>query len=451
MNTAIIRSDWVGRVVDGRFTLLQWLGGSECSGVFLTELEESGRQRAAIKLLPADTRDAEAQIADWALASTLSHPHLMRLFHSGRDQIGATSLLYVVMEYAEEDLAQVLSGRPLTPSETKDTLGPVLDALSYLHSTGFVHGHLKPSNILVVNDQLKLSSDSLHVAGELWGHPATLTVSDAPEMATAPMAPAADLWSLGVTLVEALTQQPPAWDRSSKTQPLVPAFVPQPFAGIARDCLRIDPQLRCTLSEVKTRREPAPAAPAPAVPAPAVTTARLASAKPDPKPNPKPNPKPKPKLPVRGLIAVGVVLLAVVVVLLFRSHHSNPGQSTGMQQSVPTGAVADAETQVYKGVVVKGAVAQQVMPEVLPAASASIRGTFEVSVRVTVGPDGNVTNAAWDSHGPSKYFANQALQAAQHWKFTAARADGKAVSSVWVLRFQFSQGAASVSPLETAP
>ena len=28
-------------------------------------------------------------------------------------------------------------------------LGPLIDALSYLHGEGFVHGHLKPNNILV--------------------------------------------------------------------------------------------------------------------------------------------------------------------------------------------------------------------------------------------------------------------------------------------------------------
>ena len=80
MNTAAIRSDWVGRVIDGRFTLLQWLGGSEWGGVFLTELQGYGSQKAAIKLIPTDAGDAEAQIAGWAATTTLSHPHLMRLY-----------------------------------------------------------------------------------------------------------------------------------------------------------------------------------------------------------------------------------------------------------------------------------------------------------------------------------------------------------------------------------
>ncbi len=46
-----IQSDWVGRVIDGRFTLLQWLGGSGRSSVFLTELPGPQARKAAIKLI----------------------------------------------------------------------------------------------------------------------------------------------------------------------------------------------------------------------------------------------------------------------------------------------------------------------------------------------------------------------------------------------------------------
>jgi hypothetical protein len=170
MTTAAIRSDWVGRIIDGRFTLLQWLGGSEWSGVYLTELQGPRSQKAAIKLIPADAGDAEAYIAGWAVTTTLSHPHLMRLFHTGRCQIDTTGLLYVVTEYAEEVLSEIIPERPLTPREANEMLAPVLDALFYLHEKGFVHGHLKLSNIMVVDNQVKLSGDSLEVTGELGKH-----------------------------------------------------------------------------------------------------------------------------------------------------------------------------------------------------------------------------------------------------------------------------------------
>src|SRR5450631_421011 len=110
MTTAAIRhdSDWVGQVVDGRFSLLRWLGNSGQGDVFLTELPGHLPQKAAIKLIPANGAYSESQMAGWTATQRLSHPHLMRLFHVGSCQINGTPLLYAVMEYAEEDLSQIL-------------------------------------------------------------------------------------------------------------------------------------------------------------------------------------------------------------------------------------------------------------------------------------------------------------------------------------------------------
>src|SRR6266849_5626935 len=138
---------WEGRVVIGGFQLRQYLGASDHSAVFLTERSEREPQKVAIKLISADPSNAELQLTRWRLAAKLSHPHLIRLFQIGRCRLGNMPLLYVVMEYAEENLSQVLARRPLTPAEARDMLGPVLDALAYLHGQGFVHGDIKPANV----------------------------------------------------------------------------------------------------------------------------------------------------------------------------------------------------------------------------------------------------------------------------------------------------------------
>ena len=65
------------------------------------------------------------------------------------------------MEYAEENLGQILPQRALTPEEIRDLLEPALDTLAFIHSKSLAHGRLKPSNIMAAGDQLKLSSDSL--------------------------------------------------------------------------------------------------------------------------------------------------------------------------------------------------------------------------------------------------------------------------------------------------
>src|ERR1700686_1871286 len=111
---------WEGRVVDGKFSLRQWLGGSDHSAVFLTELPGLPSSKAAIKLISADGAEADSQLSRWRAAAQLSHPNLMRIYEAGRFRLNGPPLLYVVMEYAEEDLSQILPHRPLVPGEAND-------------------------------------------------------------------------------------------------------------------------------------------------------------------------------------------------------------------------------------------------------------------------------------------------------------------------------------------
>jgi len=81
----------------------------------------------------------------------------------------------------------------------------------------------------------------------------------------------------------------------------------------------------------------------------------------------------------------------------------------------------------------------------------AVEGHFKVSICVEVDPEGNVSQASIDSPGPSRYFANQALRAAQNWKFNPAKVDGRAVPSTWLLEFQFGQSQSAVNASEEAP
>jgi TonB family protein len=457
MNKSGIQSDWVGWVIDGQFTLVEWLSGSESGEVFLTELRGLPWQRAAIKLMPANAVGAEAQMAVWEATRTLSHSHLMPLIHTGRCYLDNVSLIYAVMEYSEEVLSQILPERALAPAEAGEMLGPVVDALSYLHSNGMVHGHLKPSSIMVVDNQVKVSSIGLRRAGERLKSSAPLSAYDAPETSTAPICPAADVWSLGVTLIEALTQTTPAWGKSTQRDLNVPRSVPEPFAGIAEECLRFNPVRRCTLSDIRARldggspvSEPVRTE-VPATPVVAATVEKWPGQR-------------------RGVaLAVGVIILvAIAVTLVLRMHHVEPGFESGKKISMTAPAPA-ASQQAGAPVVTpapasqvpaapssqsgqhNGEVAERVLPDVLPSARESIRGQVNVTVRVAVDSGGNVSNATLDSAGPSRYFARQALDAAQHWKFKPAQVSGHGVASAWTLQFQFTQSGTDITPVEVSP
>ena len=455
MSTSPISRDWAGRDIDGRFPLLEWLGGSDWSDVFLTELQGRQSPKAVLKLFSANAKDAETQIDCWAFTESLSHPHLMPLLHAGHCEIDDASLLYAVTDDAEEILSDILVERPLTPAETEEMLTPVLDALAYLHKNGLVHGRLKPANIMVVGDLLKISSDRLHLSGERGNPTPDLSAFDAPELASGTITPAADVWSLGITLIQALTQRAPQWVGTSRMDPIVPASIPQPFADIARGCLRADPARRYTLGDVK---------------------ARLEGTWTDPGPAAKPGGTPLAKLGVAALVVGLLAVAGVIAALQLQSRPTPPPaavqtdaeQLTSSEAAPPAKLTAKpspgqrvssrsealppptAEARTFNTAAGNGAIATRVLPDVLPAAMESIKGKVDISVRVMVDPGGDVTDARLDSPGSSQYFARVTLEAARKWKFRPSQAAGQAVPTVWILQFEFTQSGIEVTPSEAS-
>jgi len=457
MSRASIAADWVGRVIDGRFALLEWLGGSGSRGLFRTELPQPITKKATIKLIAAEGSEADAYLAGWAKAANLSHPHLLRVFRSGRFQIGSTELVYVVTECDDEVLAQIIPVRGLTPEETRQMLDPVIEALGYLHEKGFVHGHVKPSNILVVDDVLKLSGDSVAAGGGVRVISQAPSIYDAPEAARGATAPSADVWALGVTLVEALTQRLPEWERGTHQEPVVPVTVPRPFGEIARECLRRDPERRPTLREIKARLEPSRPIEFPGrkvekavVEAPAAIPVIAEDLVEGPQTYEAAPAKRRVVPLVVGLLVV-VVALAVWMVRRPATQGaaiSGTGQSAGQSEA---GSAVRAAVVTKPGLSAKGAVTQRVLPEVASYAQKTIHGTIAVAVGVSVDANGDVTNAELKSTGKSRYFARVAMEAARGWKFKAAFKDGQPVSSVWMLRFKFRPSGTETSSVEETP
>ncbi|HEY8714923.1 MAG TPA: TonB family protein [Candidatus Acidoferrum sp.] len=260
---------WEGQVVDS-FPLREYLGGSDHSAVYLTQLNNSGEQKAAIKFVPAD-EGADEQLARWRAAGQLTHPNLLQLIRVGRCRLSEKGFLYVVMEHADENLGQILPERALEPGEARQMLEAVLAALTYLHAQGQAHTRLKPGNILASGDQLKLSSDAMCEIGGTLPAGRVYTVHEAPELAggTA-VSTAADVWSLGVTLVEALTQRTPVSANQTRAELQLMETLPAPFAEIARRGVVPDPARRASLMEIGELLHPSTAT---AV-SPSVVTAR---------------------------------------------------------------------------------------------------------------------------------------------------------------------------------
>jgi TonB family protein len=460
---------WEGRLVDGKYPLRQWLGGSDHSAVFVTERPDQPSQKAAIKLTDAALIDLDRELAWLREATKLSHPHLLSTFDAGSCRLDGTTVMYALMEYAEEDLSQILPQRPLSPEEVSQMLPPLLDALSYLHGKGLVHTRIRPSNVLASADQLKLSTDHVMAAGQPRSARRPVGVYDAPETATGIVTKAGDLWSLGVTIVVALTQnESPALGGQGRAGL---GNIPEPFRSIARDCLLINPSERCAVDEIRKRLQiPVPvhateprrvATPEPQRPAP-VEPRPLVPAEP---PRPEPSEGDATRLP-----AFVIPLVLVIVVLaawgLFHSRGKQstpPPQQTTQQPQVkaipkPTPATPQARSATApplakpatKTLPGGGGVLHRVMPDVSQSAKRTIHGTIKVAVWVDVNPAGKVMAAKLQSAGPSRYFAERALRAAEKWEFSPPQVDGQPTTSAWVVQFHFRRNSTEATPQRVA-
>ena len=238
---------WQGRVLDINFPLQEYLGGREDSAVFVTEHCDPAPRKAAIKLVPIDPGHGDRELSRAEAAARLRHPDLIHMFQVGLWRRDDLCLLYLTMEYAPENLAPVLSERPLTGSEMREVLLSTLNALAYIHAAGFVHGHLKPSNIMALDDQVKVCCDGLFWAGESIPRRKP-SIYDPPEIVTGTITPAVDVWSLAMIMVEGLTQQVPAWEGNERKL-VLPERLSDPFLEIARNCLRDAPQRRWTTEQ----------------------------------------------------------------------------------------------------------------------------------------------------------------------------------------------------------
>jgi len=458
---------WRGRTVDDRFPLESYLGGSDHSAVYLTLLHGGAgdSRKAAIKLIPAESAQAERQLLRWNAARNLNHPNLIRVFEAGRCEMEGRAVLYVVEEYAEENLSQILPERALTAEETRGMLPPVLGALRYLHEQGLAHGHIQPSNIMAIGEQVKLSSDALAENGS----PGATTRAydqreydqreyDPPEAATGEASAAGDVWQLGMTLVEVLTQHLPAWDRGKPSAPDLPVSVGEPFREIAGHCLQVEPQDRWTVPQILSRVQPGRPVPVP-------STTHVEEIGP---------PAIPPTTSAKWLyFLLLAVVLAIVVFLIARPKPSSPApevQSTQGQQggtsgnSSPASTSADIASQpkpsaatpgeakaVDEGVPANphgGDVVRRVIPEVSMRARRTIHGTIKVRVKTEVDAAGNVTEAQFESSGQSKYFSRLAMDAAREWKFVPAHA-GESGPREWTLQFAFSRGRTEASVVRT--
>jgi eukaryotic-like serine/threonine-protein kinase len=231
--------------VDDAFRLQSFLGADANSASYSAKpLHEPGLNAVIRLYVTPDGETAEKQVALWQQAKAFDHPNLIRVLGAGHVTEDPDSLIYVALEPADERLEGVLRERPLDAAEAEEILKSLAAALGYCHERGLVHGVLSTEQVFAVGEQIKISTENLHPMDT----DALVFTSArylAPESTESNRMIASDIWCLGATLYESLTQMAPD---EAKTK--LHGF-PEPLKTVIGKALDPDPRMRPALSDIE--------------------------------------------------------------------------------------------------------------------------------------------------------------------------------------------------------
>jgi len=141
----------IGQVIDGRFTLEDFLGEGGFGWVFRAR-QRAPNRRVAIKVQKRLSDDSNSRMLREAdLLASLDHPGIARVYEAGRWQFSNGPRIYVAMELVADArrLDVYCREERLDARQRTEIFRRACDAVRAAHAQGIVHRDLKPGNILV--------------------------------------------------------------------------------------------------------------------------------------------------------------------------------------------------------------------------------------------------------------------------------------------------------------
>jgi serine/threonine protein kinase len=239
------KTEWsslTGLILDGGYEMKEPLELEEASALFKIRVLGGWGQEALVRLYHADLAQAEEQLSFWQTLREWPHPNVSTPLAAGYRWLGDVGVVYIVLPIPDEKLSSVLVERPLTEGEATEVVRNIASGLGHLHACGLMHGSIAPETVLAIANAMQVSVESVRRQG------ADLLVSPprarylAPESVDANVTTAADMWCLGATLFEALSQR--RYDAFSRDR-----IKSLPFSWLLQKCLEESPDVRCNLTE----------------------------------------------------------------------------------------------------------------------------------------------------------------------------------------------------------
>lgn len=145
----------LGRVLDGKYTLLSVLGRGGM-GVVYKAHQKSLERSVALKLMMGVEPEREGEFQrrfflEAATAARLKHPNTITVFDYGSTSLDGDRVYYITMELLDGvTLSQVLKEGALPPVRAINIAMQMCRSLREAHAAGIVHRDLKPGNVMLV-------------------------------------------------------------------------------------------------------------------------------------------------------------------------------------------------------------------------------------------------------------------------------------------------------------
>lgn len=261
-------SEWLsGAIIEGHYQVGSLIGRGGMSEVYYA-LDLWSNNPVALKILsPSLAQDAANRQKfhrEERSMRQVGGGHTVGVISSGTEYVAGQMVMYIVLEYVHGcTLSQLLrTRRALNLGEALEVLLPVVDALSEVHANRYLHGDIKPGNILLdANGQVKLTDfglsrrDDQVDSGAPMGTPAYV----APEVLDpqVKVGAQADIFALGVMMYRMLAGRLPFVGLENDQQVLyhnaniempplgdIAPGIDRDVAGIIAWCTRKQPQSR---------------------------------------------------------------------------------------------------------------------------------------------------------------------------------------------------------------